>query len=161
MYLRPMPLLSDQDIERFWNKVSASDSGCWIWLGHAADKRYGFFKVNNQSYIASRIAYYIEYDIDPGNKLVCHECNNTFCVNPEHLYLDNQSGNMKKAYDENRKSNKGENHPCSRLNELQVKQIKTLLLTTEMTHKEIAQEFGVSKSTIDMININKIWKEVR
>ena len=54
----------------------------------------------------------------------------------------------------------GENNPRSKLTESEVLQIIELLKTTSLTAEQIGQRFGVSKSTINNINIRKNWKHL-
>lgn len=53
---------------------------------------------------------------------------------------------------------KGSLHPDSKLNELQIKEIR--LLSKSKTQKELAQKFKVSRSTISSIVNNLSWKHV-
>ena len=142
---------------RFWEKVDhKSDSECWNWVGSASDG-YGNIRINNEIYQAHRISYYIHYK-DPGELLVCHECNNTFCVNPQHLFLGTVSNNMQHAFDTGNKSNKGSLNSQTRLLESHILEIRKLHGT--MTQKEIGEIYCVSESTINEIINRKRWRHV-
>jgi len=51
----------------------------------------------------------------------------------------------------------GSHNAMSKLTELQVKEIRDL--KGKLMHKEIAERFGVGRTTITMILNNKLWKE--
>lgn len=54
----------------------------------------------------------------------------------------------------------GENNPRSKLTEQQVIQIIELLKTTNLTAEQIGNQFGVTKSAINNINIRKNWRHL-
>lgn len=61
---------------------------CWLWTGTRNNSGYGLFSMKGQNYLAHRIAYFIEYGVDPGNRYVRHTCKVKLCVNPAHLFLE-------------------------------------------------------------------------
>jgi len=54
---------------------------------------------------------------------------------------------------------KGEKHPQSKLTEREVKLIR-LLYRADLTQKELANMFGVSRSNIDAIVNRRTWRDV-
>jgi hypothetical protein len=75
---------------RFWAKVDKSGD-CWIWTG-AKNKtgahRYGFFGVRTKVIDhAHRVAWILTHGPIAAGQAVHHQCGNTLCVNPAHLYL--------------------------------------------------------------------------
>jgi len=71
------------------------------------------------------------------------------------------SEKTRKKISENHSNTKGENNPNHKLTEEQVIQIKLLLKDGKLTHKEIADIFGVSRITISCIKNNKIWSYIK
>lgn len=67
-----------------------------------------------------------------------------------------QSSNIKHSYDTGL-SKKGVYYTRSKLNKDQVVEIRELL-TDKIPHRSIAAKFGVSRTTITMINTGKIYK---
>lgn len=65
--------------ERFWSKVMTEpNSGCWLWLGHVDNKGYGKYKHHGKAERAHRLTRRFRKTAD-------HKCQNTSCVNPDHL----------------------------------------------------------------------------
>ena len=105
-------------IERFFQKVDKSGNekypDCWIWTGAPTSKGYGAFKYyQDRSAIGAHVSSHIFHIGEvPKGMLVCHHCDNPPCVNPEHLFLDTNSGNMKDMFAKNRQgySNRKRTH---------------------------------------------------
>lgn len=93
-------------IKRFHEKVYPEpNSGCWLWGGNVTDRGYGRVYLNNKSIKAHRVSVEIHRNITLKKEdVICHKCNNTYCVNPDHLYIGTQSENMEQAYREGRMS---------------------------------------------------------
>ena len=93
------------------------------------------------------------------NYITLHSCNNSWCINPNHLSYgtpQENSDDMKRA---NRQA-KGNKITSSKLTDLKVKVIKSLLSQNRLTQKEIAELFKVSNGTISYIKKGKIWSHI-
>jgi hypothetical protein len=94
--------------ERFFKKVNKSGSeaypDCWIWEAGKNSKDYGSFKYyQDKPAIGSHVSSYLFHIGEvPKGLFVCHRCDNPPCVNPEHLFLDTNSGNMKDMFKKGR-----------------------------------------------------------
>lgn len=71
-------------------------SGCWIWKSTINKDGYGSIKIKQKTYIAHRLSFEIYKGEIKENNCVCHSCDNTKCVNPEHLW---QGSNRENIYD--------------------------------------------------------------
>ena len=72
-------------IERFLEKISVSEDGCWNWTASKHEKGYGHFFINHKTIMSHRWLY--EYFHGPIKKEmdVHHICENKSCCNPTHL----------------------------------------------------------------------------
>lgn len=100
---------------------------------------------------AHRIVFQLATGIDPTGLVVMHTCDNTKCINPDHLRLGTATMNIQ---DRDRK----ERHGAAKLTHMQVRAIRSLL--PAYRNIDIASMFGVDARTISSIRRNKHWKSV-
>lgn len=83
--MTPMPVVQTmKDHLRFLSRFKVSD-GCWEWKDRKVKDGYGQFKIKNTYYRAHRYSYFVFVGPIPDGLTIDHLCNNTSCVNPEHL----------------------------------------------------------------------------
>jgi len=136
----------------FWHKVArGKEDECWEWQA-CLTRGYGYFYADGTNWRAHRYAWYITHGSIPNNVYVLHKCDNPQCVNPNHLFLGNQSDNMLDA------SNKRHWVKRKRINakaDLTIKKrngaIKLLYATGRYTMLELAQLVKISESSISLI----------
>lgn len=79
----------------FWAKVEKTDT-CWNWTGAKTAARpqrpqapategYGVFNINKRPFYAHRLSYLVHKGPLVDGLVIDHICNNSLCVNPDHL----------------------------------------------------------------------------
>lgn len=145
-------------IEDFIKRIHKTDY-CWIWQGGFFKNGYGRFSFNHKTLKAHRFAYEIFKNTSLGQMHVCHTCDNKACVNPDHLFLGTALDNMRDMISKGRKKPaKGTAHGGVKLSEHQVLFIRENHIA--FTHQQLADNFGVSRSTIGLIIKRKIWTHI-
>ena len=148
-------------INRIIDNTVEDDNGCWLWQKSLSMSGYGRISINSFDYRVHRISYQEFVGEIPDGLYVLHECDVRSCCNPDHLFVGTQQDNMDDMKDKNRHSViKGSNHYNAKLTEDNIKIIKTLLLYTDKTQKEIGEIFGVLPNTISRIKTGNRWQHL-
>lgn len=153
--------------DRFWPLVDVKGpDDCWEWQGFISQiAGHGKFQINRITYPASRIALKLHVGrMLSREELACHKCDNPPCCNPAHLFIGSTKDNALDAKAKGRLhqwsgARRGENNPCAKLQEHQVREIRKLRGT--MTTKQIAQKFGVRPGAIMAIFTGQNWGHVK
>ena len=150
--------------ERFWDRVyKLNNDECWEWLSYKDKDGYGkfYWREIKQSLTAHRYSWIMHFGKIKSGYEVCHHCDNSSCVNPRHLWLGTHQDNIDDMWRKGRANPlKGENHPCAKITEKNVLEIRNLL-QTELTHRQIGNMYNVSKFVVSDIKRNKTWKHVK
>lgn len=82
------------ELEKFEARFEpVTESGCWLWTGAVwGGGRYGCFRGKESAHKASLRLY--QGKPTSKDEHVCHKCDVTLCVNPDHLFVSDMSGNM-------------------------------------------------------------------
>ncbi len=136
------------------------NSGCLLWLGPINLGGYGHFhrKRNGKGTLAHRASWALRYGELGSSMMVLHKCDTPTCINPDHLFLGTQADNMKDRSAKMRQPH-GEGHPAAKITEDDVREIRRLKPTT--CHRELIEQFGISKRAIQFIVSRKNWKHVK
>jgi len=80
-------------------RVMVATSGCWEWQGWRNKYGYGqtetFQHGTRKSWLVHRLMWSLHNGPIPLGAYICHHCDNPSCCNPNHLYLGNQTTNMR------------------------------------------------------------------
>lgn len=110
-------ILNSQDLmaTRLLGKYRALDSGCWQWSGATNGKLVPYGRLNIAGLLggaatfarAHRVSWLVHKGAIPDGLHVLHKCDNTLCINPDHLFLGTHEQNMAD------REQKGRNNPIS------------------------------------------------
>jgi hypothetical protein len=154
---------------KFEKKIDKID-GCWIWNGsiHKKSNKYGkdykgkwdcgMFYMGRIHMVAYRAAYILYKGIIDINAIVRHTCDNSLCVNPDHLILGTNKQNTSDSVERGRNVH-GIKVWTSKLNEEKVKTILDRISSGD-TLTKIAQDYGMSIGAISLIKNGHNWKKV-
>lgn len=147
---------------RFWSKVNKEGTnGCWEWIGSKRGRGYGSVSFKGKMYAAHRVSYVLANGDVLGHLHVLHKCDNTACVNPDHLFLGTNTDNVKDKMEKGRhkvKPSYGQDNGQSKLTIDQILEIKNKYIPRAYSQQKIATEYGVDQSVISRILSGKIWK---
>jgi hypothetical protein len=147
----------EQDRLRFEKYVQKEDKGCWRWTGGSDIKKYGIFFFNGKTAFAHRVALLIYEKIKqltPGLQ-VRHSCNETSCVNPEHLSEGTREQNAADKVSHGT-SLRGTRCHFAKLDWQKVSEIRRKA-SEGIKRKKLSEDYGVSPGTIGSILKNKSW----
>lgn len=148
--------------------IPEPNTGCWLWDGSFRSVGYGVMFLNGKHVAAHRASYSAFKEDPPEGLFVCHRCDVTACVNPDHLFLGTHLDNMEDAKKKGRFRSgptgkpgmTGEQHPQAKLTTEQVVSIQRALATKEpISH--IARRHNISRPNIYLIKDGKAWAHLQ
>lgn len=166
---------------RFWSKVGIVDDedSCWPWQGgfrNVRNENYGQFRwINpdtgvNEVLNAHRIAFFFANGHLPDHGR--HTCDNPICVRPKHLLDGTHADNMRDRRERGRYGLEGylqgrtrKPHQRGEENDYAVLTNNTVIearrmAATGMTHRAVAERFGVDRATISFAVTGKTWSHL-
>lgn len=148
--------------QRFEEKyVPVPECGCWIWTGHCNNKGYGRINISRRVQYAHRIAWELYNEPIPEGTWVLHHCDTPCCVNPRHLFLGDNSINMRDSWKKGRlkmprPNVKGENHGRSKLTAEQVRRIRK----DNRTQQAIANDYHIDRRYVGTLKSRITWRHI-
>ena len=145
----------------FWSRVCKSKKGkrCWNWTRGTGGHGYG--QVYGLDSAAPALAHRVAWELSHGRKVpagkhVLHDCDNTICCRPSHLYLGTDVENGKDRA--RAKLFKGSRNPAAKLTLAVVRKIRKRVASGE-TQIAVAKDVGISQQSMSDIVLHKRWKE--
>lgn len=170
------PNMNDVELrEWFFNNKTISDNGCWEWNGVRLKDGYGMLSVKGKRFLVHRYSLILHLGREiEAKKEVRHICHNPSCFNPEHLEEGSHQQNMTDMVVANRQAkgdklksrvtgiphipSRGEGNGRAKLTNAQVLEIRSL--SERLSHRDIADRFKVSKTTITAIIRRRTWTNI-
>ena len=141
--------------DRFWSKVdrSGGPDACWPWTGSKNPQTgYGVIQIEGRHTGTHRVAWELANGKPLGDLVACHHCDNPICCNPSHIFAGTHGDNSRDRFAKGRKGNLP-----AKLNDAKAEQIRQRYAAGDVTHRQLAREFGVGPTTIaDVVN-GKRW----
>lgn len=139
--------------------IPEPNSGCWIWTAAMKGRpgnSYPSVYWCGKYYSAHRISYAVFRGDIPAALDVCHSCDNTYCINPDHLFLGTERDNMRDMHAKGRAYRKGESHTRWQggiLTEALVIEIRR----SSQPVRAFAREHGFSRGAVRGARFGKTW----
>lgn len=150
----------EESIALFWKKVDKKESDdCWEWTGWRHPCGHGQLRINKKAIYSHRFSMELYLGLEiPGDKKVCHSCDNPSCVNPAHLFIGTQKDNIQDMLGKGR-GLVGSKNGHAKVTEDDVRQIRRLY-KSGWTNGRLAREYKISTATVHGIVMYKSWKHV-
>lgn len=140
--------------ERIWQYIEKTPR-CWRWIGRLSPRGYAIIKHGGRTWRASRLMWTIFRGSIPDGLKVCHECDNTWCVNVERcLFLGTTADNNADMHAKRRHAH-GERHGMAKLSDAEVVEIRSLWRPRRYPARRLAEEFGVTERMVWFILKNE------
>lgn len=141
--------VTSEELTRFEAKYEViPESGCWLWTAALwGNNRYGCFGTRGRMESAHKVSLRFYKGIDTGpDEHVCHKCDVTICVNPDHLFVGSASDNMIDMVAKGRQVTTF----VKKLTDEELEQARSMRRNGEQV-KRIAVVFGMSPSHMSRI----------
>jgi len=151
--------------DRFMRKVRLLDSGCWEWIGGRKEVGYGSFMLIptrgvRGRFVGAHVASHVLFvGPVPKGMCVCHKCDYTHCVNPDHLFIGTRKENLKDAMEKGRMAH-GENSGTSKFKTKTILKIRDLFDSGKYNKAQLARKFNMSRRNVRAIVNRETWKHV-
>lgn len=137
-------------------------TGCWNWNKCLCARRYGNVRIGRKMILAHRAAWEAKNGEIPKGMYVLHRCDNTKCINPDHLFIGTQMDNVRDMHQKGRaRKAVGTNHRWAKLTDDKVRNIRFMISGGSMSDGEIGRAVGISRSVICHIKSGRTWKHVK
>lgn len=154
---RRIPRTLDDVRGWFWTKGVRQPNGCLVWAGPKSGG-YGCCRISGKKRRAHRVAFFLANGFLPTEKIVCHKCDNPFCIEPTHLFLGLDKDNFRDAMSKGRaRWLRGEEVGNHKLTAENVRTIRS----SPLSALELSRMFNVIRRTIYGIRKHKTWKHIK
>ena len=95
---------------RFANSYEIEEGKCWNWQGSFQSRGYGQIMDNYKQVFVHRYSWKLSNGPIPDGLCILHKCDNTTCVNPDHLFLGTNKDNSIDMSNKGRHANSKKTH---------------------------------------------------
>lgn len=132
-------------------------NGCVEWTGARDKDGYALFTPSGHSMKRlARFLYTQKHGPLEPTQFVCHSCDNTSCINVDHLFVGATQDNMNDMKQKGRQSH-GARHAKAHLTEEQVREIRA----SAASYKAICTAYGICAATVWNIRSRTTWKHLK
>lgn len=151
--------VSHKALARFWDKVKKTET-CWLWNATVGTNGYPQFYLNGRHRAAHRISWEMSNGSIPEGMCVCHTCDITHCVRPDHLFLGSNQENILDRVRKGRSYRPGSDLISGR--KLTDSQALELIQKRKAgaTLSSLANEYGLNCPAVSAIINGKSWKHL-
>ena len=151
--LLPFKIVTEEIKQKFLSKIIKLDSGCWT-LAYKDTQGYSRFTTKKSTTVTGHKASYQIFKGIEGLAYMCvlHKCDNSCCVNPDHLYLGTPKQNTDDMFNRNRDA-------ISILTKEQVKEIQVDYSKGNITQKALGIKYNVGQSCISRVVTKARWSQ--
>lgn len=159
-----------RSLDAFWSKVNiAGPDECWTWKAGLYRDGYGQLGYRDASgrqhtIRAHAFALILATGEDQRGRFALHRCDNPPCCNPDHLYWGDQKQNAADMRERGRAKQpaprKGVENPRAVLTEDEVRELRHLYATGDVTQQELADYYAVSQQIISYAVRRHTWSHI-
>lgn len=151
--------LNDLFLNKYIKDIDDPVNKCWLIKHKNPYGRISYFNNNKRIYLGMHQAsYIIHIGSIPDNMWVLHKCNNSYCCNPNHLYIGDRKQNEIDKVDSGIMNK--DNYYNSKLSKSIVIDIK-LMIKNNFSDRDIASKYNVKRSTINKVRNGRSWYWVK
>lgn len=134
-------------------------TGCWNWTGtiSRAYKGYGHIRIGNKAMKAHRYSWEAHRGKIPEGMHVLHSCDNSICVNPDHLWIGTHQDNMRDMFRKGRRQERrGQEHHKTHLTDADA----LAIYNSSDGPAALSKEYGISRQAVWNIKSKRTWKHI-
>ena len=128
---------------------------CWLWTGRPNGAGYGTCHYEGKK-MGAHVATYLMFHgaLPEGCRVVRHTCDMRMCCNPAHLLAGTHADNTRDMHE------RGRSNRATKLSKRDVKNIRAEFTGKRGEQAILADRYGVSRATINLIIKRRNWKNV-